>query len=58
MLVAGTSVHVRGGSAQQPPKLLWHDIAALRAVGVELADDHFVIHGMCISTTAVVVHTA
>ena len=45
VLVTGTSVLVRSGSAQQPPKLLWHDITALRSVGVELADDHFVIHG-------------
>ncbi len=46
VLVAGTSVLVRSGTAQQPAKLLWHDVAALRTAGVELADDHFVIHGV------------
>ena len=43
VLVAGTAVLVRGGAAQQSPKLLWHDVAALRSAGVELAEDHFVI---------------
>jgi len=51
VLVSGTAVLVRGGAAQQPPKLLWHDTAELRSVGVDLAADHFVIHGMRWSLT-------
>ena len=51
VLVSGTAVLVRSGAAQQPPKLLWHDTAELRNVGVDLADDHFVIHGMRWSIT-------
>ena len=43
LLVTGTSVLVRGAAAPQPPTLCWHDIAALRSLGVQLADDHFVI---------------